>query len=406
MLKGTEKPDALNGAAGSSPDGRSDIKISLVRGGPFYRAQEAVRLLDANRWNLGRRITVGVGMAWVPLVILTALFNPHALRGLLSDYPLNVRLLFAIPMLLVGQVIMENSFRKIVRHIDEAGLLTASDASRLDQTLVSLIRLRDSVIPEAVIVVLSYVRVTAMYHNLRSIAYPWAVAGTGVALHLSPAGWYFAAVSQFVYQFLLYISLWKWFLWAAFLFRLSRLDLQIVPTHPDRHGGLGFLGLSPLAIAPTAFVACAAIGATWRAQILRGGLLHLMDFKIPAVILVLVILVIAFGPLAFFIPKLAQLRRQGILQYGILGQIHSTEFHLKWVQHRAGHEEEFLNAPEISALIDFESSFENIEKLQPFPLDKGAFVALVLSIVLPMLPVVLAEIPLIEVLKGLLSALK
>ena len=117
-------------------------------------------------------------------------------------------------------------------------------------------------IPEAVIVVLSYVRVTAMYHNLMSIAYPWAVAGTGVALHLSPAGWYFAAVSQFVYQFLLYISLWKWFLWAAFLFRLSRLDLQVVPTHPDRHGGLGFLGMSPLAIAPTAFVACAAIGAT------------------------------------------------------------------------------------------------------------------------------------------------
>jgi hypothetical protein len=405
MLKGTEKPDALNGAAGSSQDGRSDIKISLVRGGPFYRAQEAVRLLDANRWNLGRRITVGVAVAWVPLVILTALFNPQTLRGLLSDYPLNVRLLFAIPMLLVGQVVMENSFRKVVRHIGEAGLLTVSDTSRLDRTLVSLIRLRDSVIPEAVIVVLSYVRVTAMYRNLISIAYPWAVAGTGVAIHPSLAGWYFAVVSQFVYQFLLYISLWKWFLWAAFLFRLSRLDLQIVPTHPDRHGGLGFLGMSPIAIAPTAFVTSAAIGATWRAEILRQGL-HLMDLKIPAFILFSVMLIIAFGPLAFFIPKLAQLRRQGILQYGILGQIHSTEFHKKWVQHRAGHEEEFLNAPEISALIDFESSFENIEKLQPFPFDKGAFVALVLSIALPMLPVVLAEIPLIEVLKGLLSALK
>jgi len=405
MPKGTEKPGALNGAAGSSQDGRSDINISLVRGGPFYRAQEAVRLLDANRWNLGRRITVGFAVAWAPLVILTALFNPHALRGLLSDYSINVRLLFAIPMLLVGQVVMENLFRKIVRHIGEAELLTASDASRLDQTLISLIRLRDSMIPEAVIVVLSYVRVTAMYHNVMSIAYPWAVAGMGVAVHLSPAGWYFAAVSQFVYQFLLYISLWKWFLWAAFFFRLSRLDLQIVPTHPDRHGGLGFLGMSPLAIAPTTFVACAAIGATWRTQILRGGL-HLMDFKIPAVILALVILIIAFGPLAFFIPKLAQLRRQGILQYGILGQIHSTEFHQKWVQHRAGHEKEFLNAPEISALIDFESSFENIEKLQPFPFDKGALVALLISIALPMLPVVLAEIPLIEVLKGLLSALK
>jgi hypothetical protein len=94
------------------------------------------------------------------------------------------------------------------------------------------------------------------------------------------------------------------------------------------------------------------------------------------------------------------------LQYGILGQIHSTKFHQKWIEHRAGHEEEFLNAPEISALIDFESSFENIEKLQPFPFDKGTFVVVILSIALPMLPVVIAEIPLIEVVKGLLSAVK
>ena len=31
-------------------------------------------------------------------------------------------------------------------------------------------------------------------------------------------------------------------LWAWFLFRVSRLDLELTPTHPDRAGGLGFLG--------------------------------------------------------------------------------------------------------------------------------------------------------------------
>ncbi len=405
MLQGTENPVAPNGPVGSLRNGESETKISLVRGGPFYRAQKAVRLLDANRWNLGRRIIVALAVAWVPLVVLTALFNPDALRGLVTDYQINVRLLFAIPILLAGQIVMESTFRKIVRHVGEVGILTSSDTNRLDQTLVRLLRLRDSVIPEAVIVVLIYVRLTAMYHILMSLAYPWAIAGTGASLHPSPAGWYFAAVSQFLYQFLLYISVWKWFLWTAFLFRLSRLDLQIVPTHPDRHGGLGFLGMSPVAIAPTVFVASAAIGATWRAEILRGGM-HLMDFKVPAAILATVLLLVTFGPLIFFVPRLAQLRRQGILQYGILGQIHSTEFHQKWVLHGKGHEEEFLTAPEISALIDFESSFENVEKLQPFPLDKGAFTAILASIGVPMLPVVLSEIPLVQVLKGLLSAVK
>jgi hypothetical protein len=190
-----------------------------------------------------------------------------------------------------------------------------------------------------------------------------------------------------------------------FLFKLSRLDLQVVATHPDKHGGLGFLGLSPLAIAPTVFVVATAVGSTWRAEIFRTGA-HLMDFKLQAIALLITVLVIAFGPLLFFVPKLGRLRRRGILQYGILAQIHSTDFHKKWVLDRAGRESEFLAAPEISALTDFASSFENVEKMKPFPFDRGAFVALVLAVALPMLPVVLAEIPLVEVLKGLLSAVR
>jgi hypothetical protein len=401
MLKGNEKPAAPNDSAESSQNGESDPKISLIRGGPFYRAQKAAHLIDAHRWNLGKRIIVAVAVAWVPVVLITALFNFRALPGLLTDYPVNVRLLLGIPVLLAGQKLMDNVFRKIARHVGDSGLLTAPDIARLDKTLVTLIRLRDSAVPEAIMVFLVYIQVTAIARHNVSFVLPWAVSGT----HPSSAGWYYGIVSLFVYQFLLYLSVWKWFLWVGFLFRLSKLDLQVVPTHPDRHGGLGFLGMSSIALAPSVFVAAAAIGGMWRVQILRHGE-HLMNFKFPAIALVGVMLIIAFGPLVFFIPRLSKLRREGILQYGILGQIHSTEFHQKWVLHRAGHEEEFLAAPEISALIDFESSFENIEKLQPFPFDKGAFAAVILSIAAPMLPVVLAEIPLVEVLKGLLSALK
>jgi hypothetical protein len=140
-------------------------------------------------------------------------------------------------------------------------------------------------------------------------------------------------------------------------------------------------------------------------QILRHGS-HLINFKFPAIILLAIMLIVAIDPLLFFVPVLGKLRRQGILQYSLLGQIHSTEFHTKWIEHREGHEAELLAAPEISSLIDFSGSFENVEGLQPFPLDKGALVGLILSIALPMLPTVLAEIPFVEELKGLLSAVK
>jgi hypothetical protein len=405
MSNGSEKPASPKNSGGAPNDVEVDRKISLVRGGPFYRAQEAIRLLDANRWNLGRRITLAIIVCWVPLVLITLLLNRHATKGLLSDYPVNVRMLIAIPILLGGQILMENVFRKIVRHIGEAGLLTPSDTGRLDRTLVTLIRLRDSAIPEAIIVLIIVIHVMSMVHGQLAIALPWSVIESGASTHITAAGWYYCIVSQLFYQFLLFVSLWKWALWTIFLFRLSRLDLQIVPTHPDKHGGLGFLGMSPTALVPTTFVAAAAIGANWREQILRHGS-HLISFKFPAIILLAIMLIVAFGPLLFFVPLLGKLRRQGILQYGILGQIHSTEFHKKWIEHREGHEEELLAAPEISSLIDFSGSFENVEGLQPFPLDKGAFVGLILSIALPMLPAVLAEIPFVEVLKGLLSAVK
>ena len=122
--------------------------------------------------------------------------------------------------------------------------------------------------------------------------------------------------------------------------------------------------------------------------------------------LLFIVLLIAIGPLVFFVPKLAKVRRQGLLDYGTLGQLHSMDFHVKWILNRTGHEEEFLSAPEVSTLTDYGSSYESIEKMQPFPVDKGAFISLALAVALPMLPVVLAEVPLAVVLKGLLEALK
>lgn len=389
----------------SSVDSAIDGEVSLVRGGPFYRAQQAARLIESNRWNLGRRIVFAVAVTWVPLLLITLLFNPHAIRSLLGDYLVNARILFAVPVLLVGQLIMEQTFRAIARHVREAGLLLEEELIRLDAIIGNLMRLRDSMLPELLILAAVYVHVALFIGPRLSIALPWAVISTGTSFHASPAGWYGALVSGALYEFLLGLSLWKWLLWSYFLLRLSRLNLQVVATHPDHHGGLGFLGLSPIAAAPIAVAVSAAIASVWRAQILHHNT-HLMDYKFQAVALLVIVLLIFMGPLVFFMPRLGRLRQRGILEYGTLAQMHSMDFQQKWIVRRAGHEDEFLDAPEVSTLTDLATSYDNIEHMQPFPFDKVAFFSLLLAVVLPMLPVVLAEIPLSEVLKALFGALK
>jgi hypothetical protein len=44
--------------------------------------------------------------------------------------------------------------------------------------------------------------------------------------------------------------------------------------------------------------------------------------------------------------------------------------------------------------------------MKPFPFDKGAFIGLALAVVIPAMPTVIAEIPLVVILKQLLGALR
>ena len=131
-----------------------------------------------------------------------------------------------------------------------------------------------------------------------------------------------------------------------------------------------------------------------------------MDFKLPTIVLVMIVVLVAFGPVLFFVPRLTVLRRRGILEYDVLGQMHSAEFHEKWIQHREWHESEFLQASEITTLANFGKTYKKIEQLNPFPADKGAIYTLAAAILIPAVPVVLTQIPLVVILKDLLSALR
>ena len=378
--------------------------VSLIRGGPFYRLQESTRLIAPDEWNVGRRIIFLIAVGWVPLLLMKLLFDRGHLIPFLRDYGLNVRMFIAVPALLVAQPVMESIFRKIVNHIYEARLLDDTGLARLGGVIATVARLRDSVLPEIIILLLVAVRTAVVYETQLS-EYPWMTYQVGTTLHLTLTGWYALLVSATILQFLVGLTLWKWLLWTVFAFRLSTFNLKVIATHPDENGGLGFLGFTPLAFAPLAFATTIVIGATFRRQILHDGA-HLNHFLLPAIVLAAIFVLMALGPLAFFVPRLASARRRGILEYAILGQIQSSEFHQKWIAQRAGHEAELLGAPEISTLCDYGEAYERIENMKPFPIDKGALIGLVLSMLIPALPTVVAEIPMVVILKQLLGALR
>ncbi|WP_260736359.1 hypothetical protein [Tunturiibacter lichenicola] len=376
---------------------------SLIRGGPFYRAQQTIGLIRANRWDLGRRIAVLIGIAWLPLFLITALSNPAGLRSLLTDYRVHSRVLIAIPALLVGDLLMDSLFRASFAYIRQAGLLGAADSAYMDGVVTRLVRLRDAYLPELIVLALLILHDATSYRGLVDPT-PWLGQDVGSGFRLTAAGWYAVVVSAPLWNFLLGLALWRWLLWTFFVFKLSRQNLKLIATHPDERGGLGFLDVSASAFAPIAFAVTNVVGSTWRHDILRHGA-RLNDFRLPAIVLAVLIALIAFGPLLFFGPRLAALRRRGLMEYGVLGQIHSEEFQEKWIVNRAGHEREFLQAPESSTLADFGNSFEKIAQLKPLPADMASVYVLAASVAIPLLAVVLAQMPLAEVIKDLVVAI-
>ena len=96
-------------------------------------------------------------------------------------------------------------------------------------------------------------------HAALDVASWYGVAADG-RWQPSLAGWWLGCVSLPLFQFLVLRWYFRLFIWARFLWQVSRIELKLVPTHPDRCGGLGFLApvsqtFAPLLLAQGALLA-------------------------------------------------------------------------------------------------------------------------------------------------------
>lgn len=183
------------------------------------------------------------------------------------------------------------------------------------------------------------------------------------------------------------------------------MDLRLVATHPDAHGGLGFLGLSTAGFTPIAFALSAAIGADWRNRILNSGA-TLSSFRLPAIVFFVLMFIFAIAPLSFFVIKLTLLRKSALLDYGVLAQSHVVDFQEKWFSNRESKKDPQFTAQEVTALADLTIAYGHIKRMRPFPADISTLVGLALAVAAPLFPVVLAEIPFSVIVKGLFEAVK
>jgi len=348
-------------------------------------------------------------LTWLPLLMLSLVYG-QALGGavrvsFLYDLEMHVRFLVALPLLLVTEWVVHSRLRPVVLQFIDRGIITPENRAGFDACIQSALRLRNSLLIEISLVVL----VLTLGHRLffeqiilnTSI---WYATGATSELQLSPAGVWLAYVSLPVYQFiflrwLFRIGVWAWFLWSV-----SRLDLYLVSTHPDKAAGLGFLDQSALAFVPFLLAQGALLSAMIAERILYQGT-ELMAFKLEIAVFIVFVMILVLGPLSVFAPKLANAKREGLLSYGALASRYVREFDNKWLRGGADSNESFIGSGDIQSLADLNNSFEVVNSMQLFPFGKKTVLQLAVVALLPLLPLLLTIISLEDLVKRLIGIL-
>ena len=384
--------------------------FSLVLGGPLFQLLRRAHLSGDALELLGQRILVISLFAWLPLLVLSAL-EGQSLGGktgvpFLLDVELHIRFLVALPLFIIAELIVHRRMRFVEKQFHERKMIPESALPRFDRALASAFRLRDSVPAEVLLIGIVYaVGIQLIWRQYIAInTATWYGAPTAEGLKLSITGMWYVYVSLPLFQFLIIRWYFRLFIWMRFLWQVSRIDLSLVPTHPDRVGGLGFLCNSAYALMPLA-MAHGALLSGWIANRIFHLGAALPDFKIEIAIFVVILQVVVLGPLLVFAPQLAQAKRTGLREYGTLAERYVREFDTKWLRGAGPANEPFVGSADIQSLADLSNSFDVVRTMRIAPVTRDAIVQLVVLTLAPVVPLALTMMPLEELLKKMVGIL-
>jgi hypothetical protein len=381
-----------------------------VLGGPLFQLLRQAQLSGNALELLRQRILVISLLAWLPLLVLS-LVEGHALRGsvavpFLWDVDVHLRFLLALPLLIVAELVVHQRMRFVAREFLERNLIPENGLRRFDAAIASALRLRNSVLAELLLVAFVYiVGVLVIWRHYMVLATAtWYAAPTVEGSKLTFAGIWYGYLSLPLFQFFLLRWYFRLFIWTRFLWQVSRIELSLVPTHPDRVGGLGFLTRTVYAFTPLAVAHGVLLAGLISNRIFYVGA-TLPQFKAQIAVLVVFLLCVVLGPLLVFAPQLAHAKRTGDREYGTLAERYVREFDAKWVRGGAPADEPVVGSADIQSLADMANSYDVVRTMRMAPVTKEVILQLVVATLAPVVPLVLTMMSLEQLLKTLFGIL-
>jgi hypothetical protein len=365
--------------------------FSLVLGGPIFQLFRKSHLAGEGLELVHRRLLIITLVAWLPLLLLAALGHSAGNLGRLSflhDVEVHVRFLIALPVLIAAELIVHSRVRPVVRRFVERGIVLPQDLGRFHSAIESAVRLRNSIPVEVGLLGFVYTFGLWLWNSRIALDVSTWYAAPGGRWHLTPAGFWYVFVSIPILQFILLRWYMRLFIWFRFLWQVSRINLNLVPTHPDRCAGLAFLGKSAYAFGPILFAQGAMLAGLVASRVLYRGE-SLLSFKLQIGGFIAFFVFAILGPLLMFTPQMARAKRKGLADYGQLAQRYVESFAQKWVLRDPASSEELLGTGDIQSLADLGNSYAMVRDMRAVPFGLEDIARLAAATAAPLLPLLL-----------------
>ncbi len=383
-----------------------DTSFSLVAGGPFYGILRRLGLVGADQLTTWRTATALALLAWLLpalLVVVQSLVDSgYRGWGYFTDLTVPARYLIAIWAMVATERYADSRFKILGRQFREAGLLARDSLPGYETALAVADRRSSSWVAEGIMLAAALVSSGSAIHLVITLTgSSWEGALVGGQVELSWGG---AAARYLSNPLLLFLVLrWGWWflVWAVLLFRISRLQLHLIPTHPDRAAGLGFLAIYPSVFSGFTFALSCVISASILKDLAVEQRAAEMVWYAVAGWLALN-LIVFLGPLLVFSVPLHAARERALLEYGRMATRQHVSVHRKWT----GNAEDDGDRADPSALPSVSELNTNIQAIRDMgytPINRAAVTQIIITAGLPFLLVVLKLVPLDNILKWALG---
>jgi len=366
-----------------------------LHGGPLFKLGQRLRLVrGTNTIRLG--IAIG-GSLWIMLLIVALASNNMGRAFSLGAIATHLRLLAVIPLMFICETLLDPQVSIFVRVAVASGLIPASEYPALEHDLERLNRLRNSWWPDT-LAALASAPLIALGTSVFQVGFPWRAGSWDHDVLLSLA----MIANVTLFRFLVFRWVWRLALWAWLLFRISRMKLHLVPSHPDRSGGLGVIEVVQYQFLPL-IAAMSILLASTHAEALAKGIVPVTIIYVAACYALGVGLVIVVLPLTVFTRALKRCRERGIAEYSVLASRYVTQFQEKWIVAKTP--DDLLGSADFQSLADLASGVEVVREMRGIPISLRLLIQVAIVAFLPMLPLSLFKLSVPELLQRILLRL-